>query len=204
MGWTFTRERLLPNKKAYLDRRFTSEQPGRRHTILKSVMVGTTYFAAAQVEQVGNPTIVYALVVLTMHDPKAEDGFHFGWKDMAETMGIGECFAPASILDLLTEAPNDDARRWRRECRQNIALRARQPKAARRMRPGIRIRFKTPLPLGDGSHEDVFDVVMAPHGRRIVTAFRALASGQIYRIRKAAERDYDVLGPTPATTARAA
>ncbi|PIB95293.1 hypothetical protein [Caulobacter sp. X] len=204
MGWTFTRDRLLPNKRAYLDRRFTSEQPGRRHTILKSVMVGSTYIAAAQVEKVGNPTIVYALVALTRHDPTAEDGFHFGWKDMDESMGIGECVAPASILDLLTEAPNDYARRWRRECRQHIAALARQNKAAARIRPGVRIRFKTPLALGDGTHEDVFDIVIAPHGRRSVTAFRALTSGQAFRIPKAAEREHDILGPTPATTTRAA
>lgn len=122
MGWTFYNAKHFKrdgvvDRKAELDNLYTSYNAEKqiKHTVLKSAMVGTTYYAAVEVLS-QKTRDVYAVVVLTSSD-KAH-GYNFGYKDIDETMGPCECKCPSSILNLLTVTNNQYANEWRNKCVQ--------------------------------------------------------------------------------------
>lgn len=84
--------------------------------VLKSAMVGSTYYAAVQ----NHKGDVWAAVFLTCGRTR-HDGTAWGYKDMDETMGPKEDKCPASILAILTPTDSKWANDWRERCRQNIA-----------------------------------------------------------------------------------
>lgn len=84
--------------------------------VLKSAMVGSTYYAAVQ----NHKGDVWAAVFLTCGRTR-HDGTAWGYKDMDETMGPCEAKCPASVLALLTPTDSGNANEWRERCRQNIA-----------------------------------------------------------------------------------
>ena len=45
-----------------------------------------------------------------------KDYYNFGYKDMDETMGPGDCDCPKSIIALLSETDNEYALYWRQKC----------------------------------------------------------------------------------------
>lgn len=91
--------------------------------VLKSAMVGSTYYAAVQ----NKKGEVWAAVFLTCGRTR-HDGTSWGYKDMDETMGPREDKCPASVLALLTPTDNENANKWREECRKNIARKAEERK----------------------------------------------------------------------------
>ena len=91
-----------------------------KHRVLKSAMVGSTYYGAVATDKPGQPTIVWAAVFLTCGKVK-HDGCIWGYKDMDETVGPCESKCPASILALLTPTDSKWANEWRERCRKNIA-----------------------------------------------------------------------------------
>ena len=93
-----------------------------RHRVLKSAMVGSTYYAAVTTEKEGQPTKVWAAVFLTCG--KGKDGTVWGYKDMDETMGPCQTKCPPSILALLTPTDEKWALEWREKCRQYAASKA--------------------------------------------------------------------------------
>lgn len=97
--------------------------------VLKSAMVGSTYYAAVR----NKDGEVWAAVFLTCGRTR-HDGTAWGYKDMDETMGPNEDKCPASILALLTPTDSEWANEWRERCRKNIARAA-------------EIRKHGPLPL---------------------------------------------------------
>ena len=102
--------------------------------VLKSAMVGSTYYAAVQ-NQKGE---VWAAVFLTCGRTR-HDGTAWGYKSMDETKGPCEAKCPASVLALLTPTDSGNANEWRERCRRNIA------KAAEIRRNGPRKPF---MPTG--------------------------------------------------------
>lgn len=131
MGWTYqtathTYRNGKINRKAEMDGICTSESGSSRWGIVKSAMVGSTYYAAAYREdKATGKRKVYGLVALTT---TCSDLYNFGWKEIEETCGPSAAKCPASILRILEEqAPLDDAndpsrygREWRRKCREHI------------------------------------------------------------------------------------
>lgn len=105
MGWTFYRPSFYKNgkidRKAELDYKYGN-------LLIKSQMVGTTWFAA--IKQLCSNEI-WAAVYLT-----AIDKGDFGYKDMDETMGPYDYRCPKSILKLLTPTKNMFANGWREKC----------------------------------------------------------------------------------------
>ena len=97
------------------------------HRVLKSAMVGSTYYAAVTTERKGEPTKVWAAVFLTCGRTR-HDGTIWGYKDMDETVGPCEDKCPASILALLTPTDSDWANQWRERCRKNIEAAAKARK----------------------------------------------------------------------------
>ena len=112
MGWTFYDSFYYkPNgevdRKAEIDNGFDAG-----YTVLKSSMVGSTYYAAIKKDKTGE---VFAYIALTSSDKKR--GYNFGYKSMDETCGPVECQCPQSILKLLTPTDSEWANQWRERCR---------------------------------------------------------------------------------------
>ena len=109
MGWLFMRSlggHATP--KAYLDDQFSYARDDHRSRVLVSGLVAMrTYYAA--VEQITVSTgarQVWALVCLVRYNRRDREGFIFGYKDMAESMGPYEDACPARVLDQLTATDN--------------------------------------------------------------------------------------------------
>lgn len=103
------------------------------YKVLKSVMVGSVYYAAVQslkrytdqVDEEGNrieedipqtERRVWAAVFLTR--VSSREYYNFYYKDMSEDCGPCECQCPVSILNILSETDSEYARDWRKQCRQ--------------------------------------------------------------------------------------
>ena len=120
------------------DERWNVTMRGR---VLKSAMVGSTYYAAVEIThpQKGYRKVI-AAVFLTCGRTR-HDGTVWGYKDMDETMGPCERECPVSILNLLTPTDSKWANEWREDCRKNAAEKARRRKVAAK---------PVPIPLGVG------------------------------------------------------
>ena len=94
--------------------------------VLKSAMVGSTYYAAVETKTNGTSPYVSAAVFLTCG--KGSDGTVWGYKDMDENMGPCEDKCPASILALLSPTDSKNALEWRERCRENIRMKAEERK----------------------------------------------------------------------------
>jgi hypothetical protein len=115
MGWVFS-ERFNPDRRTELDKQLTCEGEHKKFRVLKSAMVGPTYYAAVEIIS-DNTRKVTAVVVLTEVDHD-EIGC-CGYKILDENMGPDEAQCPADILDLLTPTDNGYALDWRRRCRRS-------------------------------------------------------------------------------------
>ncbi len=122
MGWTFynsnyyTKSGAVDRKKE-CDSMINAENDKRKQTVLKSKMVGSTYYAAVEdVQKETNERKVFAVVILTSSDKAS--GYNFGYKDLDEFMGPCESKYPNSILDLLSPTDHKWALAWRERCRK--------------------------------------------------------------------------------------
>ena len=93
------------------------------HRVLKSSMVGSTYYAAVTTERQGKESKVWAAVFLTCGKTKHDDTI-WGYKDMDETEHPYYYDCPAGVLSLLTPTDNKCANEWREECRKKMAKKA--------------------------------------------------------------------------------
>ena len=123
MGWTSYIATNYKNgkvdRKTEMDMIYTWKGDLYEHTVLKSRMVGSTYYAAVNVHDIKeNKNQVIAVVALTSTAWK--DGMNFGYKSMDETMGPVQCNCPKSILDLLTPIESEYANNWRKKCYKNL------------------------------------------------------------------------------------
>ena len=138
MGWVHCFDgRRLPNGK--IDRRYecdklltwdTKDKDGNLITtnrVLKSAMVGSTYYAAVESRSAWGARKVWASIFLTCGQTK-HDHTAWGYKCMDESMGPNESKCPASILALLTPTDSQWANEWRERCRKNIAAAAERRK----------------------------------------------------------------------------
>lgn len=152
MGWTSYRATHYKNgkvdRKAEMDEIFTQKEHDgsdynggtRRYPkmeVLKSSMVGSTYYAAVRTtnSQTGYDC-TWAAVCLT--STKWDDGMNFGYKDMDETMYPYAYDCPKGILDLLSPTDNENALAWRKKCEEN-----RKKPTLGSLPVGTKIRFKT-------------------------------------------------------------
>lgn len=196
MGWLTMRDTgRFANARAYLDDQFTYVRDEHRLTVLKSSMVGSTYYAAAERIEAGGARSVFAIVCLTFSRPNARDGQTFGYKDMTEHMGPCESDCPASILDLLTPIDGDWPNDWRGRCRANLAKR-RLLDAKPTPRPGQTIVFDEPLRFSDGIERTRFEVIVGPKGKGL--RFRDPDTRQVCKIPSVKKRTYRLIHPAVA------
>lgn len=142
MGWTSYHVDTYKGKidrKSECDKLWTQEEHDGypKLEVLKSIMKGSTYYAAVQNVAKG---ITFGVVVLTRINNKNYCNFYY--KEMDETMGPGYCECPDSILKLLSPTENEYAREWRKSCAEyNAKRKAKQTPGT--LPVGTKIRFKT-------------------------------------------------------------
>lgn len=111
----------------------------RKAEVVRSAMVGGTYYAAVKVTILSTgETETFAAVVLT--HTNSRDYFNFGVKTMGESSGPCEDHCPASILSLLSPTDSEYANNWRERCRKNIEAK-KDPHALKNLPVGAVIRF---------------------------------------------------------------
>ena len=145
MGWTSyhathykwvgkgIKRSYVVDRKAECDAYFMEGLNRGYYDVLKSSMVGSTYYAAVKPlkkygkDDNGNEIVVdipineqrvFGIVFLTSTDSK--DYFNFSYKEMDET--VGPCYydCPKGILDLLTPTDSEWANNWRAKCREQL------------------------------------------------------------------------------------
>ena len=133
MGWTsYHAATKYKNGKIIIDRKeecdkifnqdmvtFNSDKVIGKFEVLKSAMVGSTYYAAVKrttfaTKDKPEDSIVFAAVCLT--STNVNDYYNFSYKDMDETYGPCQCDCPQSILSLLTPTDSKYANEWRKAC----------------------------------------------------------------------------------------
>ena len=137
MGWTSYRvEPTYKNGKVFIDRKAECDSHFDKDKckILKSAMVGSTYYAAVAVENE-----VIAAVTLTRVDNK--EYCNFAYKPMDETMGPCEDNCPKGILDLLTPTDSEYANDWRKRCYESLKKK-RDPNALGNLPIGSVIKYR--------------------------------------------------------------
>lgn len=111
MSWDYTHAKYY-NDNGTVDRKKEVESViSDDYRILKSAIVGGTYYGAA--ENIHNNEVI-GIVALT--HVCSHDYFNFGMKLMDETYGPYEAKCPMSILKLLTSTDNQFAEDWRNRC----------------------------------------------------------------------------------------
>lgn len=138
MGWTsyhathYKKGKI--DRKAECDAYFLEGLNRGYYDVLKSSMVGSTYYAAIKPlkkyggkDENGNTIAldipkeeqkVFAVVFLTSTNMK--DYYNFAYKDMDESCGPCHCDCPKGILDLLTPTESEYAKEWRKVCYENL------------------------------------------------------------------------------------
>ena len=139
MGWTsyhathYKKGKI--DRKAECDAYFLEGLNVGHYEVLKSAMVGSTYYAAVKplkkhggkdengkdiyVDIPDEEHEVFGVVFLTSTDSK--DYFNFSYKNMCESVGPYKRECPKGILDLLTPTDSEWANEWRKDCYANLA-----------------------------------------------------------------------------------
>jgi hypothetical protein len=169
MGWTSyhvpqtynpkTRKWII-DRKVECDKLFNCNMIENRgkYEVLKSRMVGSTYYAAVKMTRYATETEpekvqVIAAVVLTAVDSKSY--YNFSYKDMDETVGPYKYDCPKSILDLLTPIESEWANNWRKACYDNIKAKN-DPNGLTKLPVGTVIKVTMPV---DTLYYKVGDIV---------------------------------------------
>jgi hypothetical protein len=174
--------------RAYLDHQFTHEDEQLKSRVLRSSIVRRVYYAAIEHLRPGTAREVWACVCLVRYNPKARDGFIFGYKDMEESMGPYSFDCPAAILDLLTATDNENALAWRAKCHE-AAVHRRTLAAKPKPKPGQIIIFDAPIEFTSGAKFERMEVVAHPWRKRGVL-FRAPGRPGLYRILSVSKLNY--------------
>lgn len=133
MGWTsmnvptkYKNGKIIIDRKEECDKLFNQDMVAfdsnkviGKFKVLKSAMVGSTYYAAVKrtefaTEDKPENSIVFAAICLTLTNIK--EYYNFSYKDMDETCGPYQYNCPQSILSLLTPTDNKYANEWRKAC----------------------------------------------------------------------------------------
>lgn len=173
MGWTgihatHYKKNGDVDRKAECDSYWLDGLSAGHFEVVKSTMVGTTYYAAIKplvkrngVDEIGHDKYeplpeseqdVFAVVFLTNVDKK--DYFNFNYKNMDETMCPYSFDCPVGILDLLSPTDNELANEWREKCRQSAKDKAAKKqfiKLLKDIEVGQRIKFILKQNMSDGS-----------------------------------------------------
>lgn len=162
MGWTEYRATHYKNgkvdRKAECDAYFLEGLNKGFYDVLKSSMVGSTYYAAVKplkksggkddsgeyiyIDIPENEQRIFGVVFLTSTNIK--DYYNFAYKDMDESCGPYQCDCPKGILDMLSPTENEYALQWRKTCYENLAKK-KNPNAFNKLPVGTVIKVVMPF-----------------------------------------------------------
>lgn len=201
MGWTsYHATYYKPNgsidRKAECDAYFLEGLNAGHFRVLKSVMVGSVYYAAVQylkrcTGKDGNGEYIYedvqgepvwAAVFLTQVDMK--DYFNFSYKDMDESAGPCQYDCPLSILKLLSPTDSEWANEWREKCKRR-AEQKKSPNALANLPIGAHIQFKI--------RDQVIECVKYPPSYQFKRSFWYIPASGKYMPTKRIPDDYEVV-----------
>ena len=206
MGWTeyhaYTEynpktRRYEVNRKAECDRLFNCDMVNGlgKFEVLKSRMVGSTYYAAVKrttfaTEEKPEEVIVFAAIVLTSVNSK--NYYNFAYKDMSECSGPYKYDCPKSILDLLTPTENEWANEWRQKCYETLKEKN-NPNSLNKLPIGTVIKVTMPV---DTMLYKTGDVVMLTKGLNLKgnrTAWYSPRARFVSSLMKLLEDHYEVV-----------
>lgn len=131
------------DRKAELDAMYNWEDENRKCEVLKSSMVGSTYYAAVKsLNKTNGYERVCAAICLTSTNSK--DYYNFAYKDMDETCGPYKYDCPKGILDLLSPTENEYALEWRKQCYENLKAK-KNPNGLNKLPVGTVIKVVMPF-----------------------------------------------------------
>lgn len=162
MGWTYTDKPKGMTLKEFFTKEF---QP------IEILDVGTRGWHEAYLACRARDGTVFCLICLV--DYKGDRSFNFGYKDMSEDMDPYTYNCPERILNSLSPAKSDYARKWREKCRENL----RKQKTLPTLHNGDLVKFKKNLRFRNGVTQDTFYV--EKKGRRI-RFFPVMPNGELY------------------------
>lgn len=162
MGWSYYCHRV-ESAKEEMDKLHTWSSDGVTRKVLKSAMVGSTYYAAVEAIFPDGRRQVFASVCLTKRSRN-----DFGYKGMDESMGPNEARCPLAILNLLTETDSEHANDWRQRCRKYHAYKAARP------------AYRTGMVVVYGDYSYKLDTPAGPRRGWNVTR---TSDGMLFRIR---------------------
>ena len=162
MGWTEYHATHYKNgkvdRRAECDAYFLEGLNRGFYDVLKSSMVGSTYYAAVKplkksngqdengeyiyIDIPENEQMVFGVVFLTSTNMR--EYFNFAYKDMDESVGPNECDCPKGILDLLTPTESEWANEWRKKCYENLAKK-KNPNGLNKLPVGTVIKVVMPF-----------------------------------------------------------
>lgn len=142
MGWTFYHAEHYKKDGYTVDRKAECDAlwDKNRCEVVKSVMVGSVYYAALRElkdyvrDDDGNivfgedghgmlrdiPLLEQSVVAHVVLTGKEDDYYNFGYKAISEDCGPCECDCPKSILNLLTPTDSKWANEWRERCFKSL------------------------------------------------------------------------------------
>lgn len=176
MGWTSQHR-----DKGTTNVDFFGERLGARRRIIEHATVHGVFYAAVKELDTGE---VWAYVALTQW---TRDYFNFTYKDLEESMGIGDGEAPLKVLAALTPTDNETSLAWRTSCRDAAERKARSAQALKGLRDGDVVTLSTKLRFANGTEQDTF-VVQRRRTSSARTQVVLTADGQGYRVPRWRER----------------
>lgn len=157
MGWTYYDAPVqyrnghpYIDRKAECDKLFNWQNEHKSVKVVKSAMIGSTYYAAVQTSMYDIPVDICAVIVLTKTDCKSD--WNFGCKSMDETMLPYYFSCPNSILKLLTPTTNEYALKWRESCKRHNFDMARK-RCLVNLPVGSKIRFQLEHNMSSGEQK---------------------------------------------------
>lgn len=173
MGWTSIYVKELEydaktktyKRKEFLDKEYSCENDEYKWEVLKSSMVGTTWYGACRRTNLKTgESVIYGETILT-----SIDKMEFFWKEVSEDMGPYTIECPIGILNLLTPTDNPYAQQWRNKCRANsinkVHINSLWKRATNKTRTDY-LLYRLPYKMQDGYERG--DEVYLTYGEHLV------------------------------------
>lgn len=189
MGWEYIHATHYTakgaiDKKAEIDEHYNWQSEKKEVQVIKSCMVGSTYYGAIQVTnfETGKKEVT-ASVVLTHTDRQSY--YNFGMKFMSECVGPGAVNCPAGILKMLSPTEDEYAIEWRKQCYAAIEGK-KSPTALKNLPVGAVIRYAK----GDG---EVIELLKHPPGYQFKRPFWYCAASGRYMPANRIPDNYEIV-----------
>lgn len=145
MGWTSIRATKGMNnkvdRKGILDEEFTENNVETKWEVVKSCMVGSTYYGAIKrTDLLTGQSETSAVVVLT--EVNNAEYWNFSFKEMHESTIPSKCDCPKVVLQALDETKDEMSNVWRKRCQDTHKKKNEMDRLARQFKIGDKLKTK--------------------------------------------------------------